>query len=231
VHGASEVSHGPRISEGTQYSTNWAGYAVPTSIGGVTDVIGTWVVPTIQPSNGKNYSSAWVGIDGDNSNSVEQIGTEQDYINGLRSYFAWYEMYPQYPVNLDKNRYPVYSGDTITAEVKYNAPNTPLNSFTLTLVDVTGNWSYTAPPQSYNPASRSSAEWIIEAPWMGTVLPLANFGTINFRNAKATINGIIDTVDNFNSDKIIMTTKGGVVKAVPSAFTGPGAFSVDWQHK
>ncbi len=229
AQGASAIYHAPRIAEGTSYSTNWAGYAKGTLPGAVTDVVGSWTVPAITPSNGKNYSSAWVGIDGYNSSTVEQIGTEQDYINGTWSYFAWYEMYPQYPVNFDKKKYPVAPQDKIDAEVKYSGGN-----FVLTLNDETQGWSTPPITQQASSAPRSSAEWIIEAPWMGTVLPLANFGTISFSGSQATIGGSNVTINNSNSDKIIMTTKGGIVKATPSNISTnptPGSFTVAWSHK
>ena len=58
-------------------STNWSGYAVQTKSGAVTAVAGSWTVPTVSGS-GTGYSAIWVGIDGYQSSTVEQIGTEQD---------------------------------------------------------------------------------------------------------------------------------------------------------
>ena len=67
------------------------------------------------------YSSTWIGLDGDSSNTVEQIGTEQDYINGKAVYYAWYEMYPKQPVKLDLVIEPC---DTITADVHFTGTDT-----------------------------------------------------------------------------------------------------------
>src|SRR4051812_35832181 len=73
----------------TAYSTNWSGYAAVTNLSSpapnsVTAVSGSWVVPTVTGSRqGSSYSSAWVGIDGFSDSTVEQIGTEQDVINGV----------------------------------------------------------------------------------------------------------------------------------------------------
>jgi hypothetical protein len=84
------------MKDGFSKSTNWAGYAVQTSgkkpsNDVVTDVKGSWKVPTVTAStDGKAYySSIWVGIDGYSSSSVEQIGTEQDAkADGTTAYYA-----------------------------------------------------------------------------------------------------------------------------------------------
>src|SRR5947209_7597600 len=82
--------HAPRIRErSTTNSSNWAGYAVTGS--DFTDIVATWQVPTVQSggtSDPSTYSAVWVGLDGDNSNSVEQCGTEQDYTKGQAQYSA-----------------------------------------------------------------------------------------------------------------------------------------------
>jgi hypothetical protein len=114
--------HAPRIRENsTANSSNWAGYAVSGS--DFQDVVATWQVPTVQAGDASHpgtYSAVWVGIDGDTSSSVEQCGTEQDYVNGVAQYAAWFEIYPsQFNVTLDPTVYPVAPGDFITAEVKY----------------------------------------------------------------------------------------------------------------
>ena len=48
-----------------------------------TDVKGSWIVPSVSGNTNQTaYSVTWIGIDGYSSNTVEQIGTEQDWING-----------------------------------------------------------------------------------------------------------------------------------------------------
>jgi hypothetical protein len=82
--------------------------------------------------------------------------------------------------------------------------------------------------------TNSSAEWIAEAPsscgFTCRVLPLANFGTMNFSNCTA--NGA--TIGSYGSSvwqEITMTTSGGTVKAQPSALNGSGnGFSDTWHH-
>lgn len=205
-------------------STNWSGYASTSSSGHFTDVKGSWTQPSATCSSGQTaYSSFWVGIDGDNSNSVEQTGTDADCSSGTPSYYAWYEMYPKYPVNLSKSSYPVRPGDHITGEVKYQGSG----SFLLTISNSTRGWSYHT-TQSYSKAARSSAEWIAEAPSSSSgVLPLADFGTVYFTSCTA--NGVAIS-SNPNVDKIVMVTSSGTVKAQPSSLSGGNAFSVAWKH-
>jgi hypothetical protein len=108
------------------YSTNWSGYVAETNFTNpaeksVTAVSGTWVVPTIYSSPQNSYCSLWVGIDGFSSSSVEQIGTEHDWINGAMQHYAWFEMYPgpSYLIN----GFPLNVGDVITATVNYTSNN------------------------------------------------------------------------------------------------------------
>ncbi len=224
---ASAPTYGPRIRNKDGTSTNWSGYAIETSLinprnNAVTDVVGSWVVPTVTCTNTNTYSSAWVGIDGYSDNSVEQTGTEQDCINGLPRYYAWYEMYPKpsYLVNLSIN-----VGDVMKAEVKF----LQRNKFQLILTDVTtGRYFLTV--QNSN-ANRQSAEWVMEAPWSGGTLPLANFGTVNFSGDSATLNGHTGTISDpmWQIDPITMTNSSGNPKATPSALSTDGsAFSVTW---
>src|SRR5215467_12494301 len=111
----------PRIRGKNGTSTNWSGYAVETSLaspqrGAVTDVKGQWTVPAVQCGSAQTYSSAWVGIDGYSSNSVEQTGTDSDCSNGSGVYYAWYEMYPHPSQRISMAINP---GNVISAEVAF----------------------------------------------------------------------------------------------------------------
>src|ERR1700753_2797792 len=110
-----------RITNST--STHWSGYAVTG--GTVKSVSSSWPEPTATCS-ATAYSSFWVGLDGDTSNTVEQTGTDADCSGRTPQYYAWYEMYPKYPVNLPNT---VKPGDQLTASVTTNGSG----SFTLTI--------------------------------------------------------------------------------------------------
>jgi len=212
----SSVRHGRmhRITNST--STNWSGYAVTGSR--FTSVSASWTQPTAKCS-GTAYSSFWVGLDGDTSNTVEQTGTDADCSGSTPQYYAWYEMYPKFPVNL---RGTVRPGDHLSASVTTDGSG----RFTLTITDSTQGWTNTTNARLKS-AKLASAEVIAEAPSSsGGVLPLANFGTVSFSGAKA--NGSLLTSSTPHLDPITMQS-GSTVKAQPSSISN-GAFSVTWKH-
>ena len=213
------ASHAPRHTFGRSTSTNWSGYSVAGA--GATHVIGTWTQPAVTCAAGENsWSSPWVGIDGDTSSTVEQIGTDSDCQSGTPTYYAWYEMYPKSLVTLSVA---VRPGDSFTGEVTAASSGT----FVLKLTDTTtGGWFQTT--QSSKRARRASAEWIMEGPSSGL---LSNFGSAPFSASSATIGGATGGVGSFaNAQPITMVTNQGVPRAVPSAVTGGTAFSVGWKH-
>ena len=199
-------------------STNWSGYATTGTT--YTDVKASWVQPTGTCTSATTYSSFWIGLDGDGTNSVEQTGSEVDCSRGKPSYYAWYEMYPAYPVNYSNT---VRPGDSFSAEVKVTG-----TSFAMTITDNTQGWTHTT-TKSSSSAKKGSAEWIAEAPSSSSgVLPLTNFGTVNF--SACTANGV-SISSNPHPDEIVMQTSGGTVKAQPSGLgSGGQSFSVTWKH-
>ncbi len=210
------VRHGApnhRITRST--STNWAGYSATG--GTFTSVSATWKQPAATCTSATAYSSFWVGLDGDGTNTVEQIGTDADCSGGKPVYYAWYEMYPKFPVNLSLTINP---GDTVSAKVTTNGNG----NFTLTIKDTTTGGSFTT-TQKLRRAKLGSAEVIAEAPSSGGVLPLANFGSVGF--SAATVNG--QPIGSFNPDRIDMVS-GTTTKATTSALSGGTAFSVKWNH-
>jgi hypothetical protein len=202
---------------GIQHSTsgNWAGYAATGRT--FTSVSASWVQPSVSCTSATTYSSFWVGIDGDGSNSVEQTGTEADCYGGRAEYSSWYEMYPAYPVNYSNT---VSPGDHFTASVSVSG-----TTYTLVLSDTTKGWTKTT-TKSQSGLSNASAEIIAEAPSSNTgVLPLAHFSTANFTNSQA--NG--QAIGNFSPDKINMAS-GSTTKATTSSLSGGTDFSVTWNH-
>src|SRR6476659_1235467 len=163
-----------RITRST--STDWAGYSATGST--FQSVSATWTQPSVSCTSTNAYSSFWVGLDGDGSNTVEQTGTDADCSSGKPVYYAWYEMYPRFPVNLSLAIRP---GDTISASVTTDGHG----NFTLTIRDTTTAKSFTT-TQRLKHARLASAEVIAEAPSSGGVLPLADFGSVGF--SAATVN-------------------------------------------
>jgi hypothetical protein len=214
AHGTRMLAPNHKISHST--STNWSGYSAIN--GHYTSVSANWTQPTASCTSQTTYSSFWVGLDGDGSSTVEQTGTSADCSGGSPQYYAWYEMYPKFPVNLS---IPIRPGDSMTGSVTTNGSG----RFTLTIHNNTrgGNFVTT---QTLKRARLASAEAIAEAPSSsGGVLPLTNFGTASF--SAVTVNGA--AIGSFNPDRIDMVS-GGVVKAQTSALSGGTSFSVAWKH-
>lgn len=217
------VSHGNRISETTATSTNWSGYAVTGPKDSVSYVAGTWTVPAAQCTSTNTWSSFWVGIDGFSSNSVEQLGTDTDCSSGVATYYAWREMYPKPSFQISGMT--INPGDVIFASVSFSGKNT----FTLYMKDQSTGASYTY--KSHAKVDRSSAEWIVEAPYSNGVLPLTNFGTAYFTTDSATISGTTAYINGFSSAstyQINMVTSSGALKDTTSSLSGNGDFSVSW---
>jgi hypothetical protein len=185
--------------------------------GSVSDVKGSWVVPAVSSATGTDgYSAFWVGIDGFNSHTVEQIGTESDYVDGSAQYYAWFEMYPHYPHDISMA---VSPGDQISAEVKY-AGN---DAFILSISDLTSGQSFQTTATAS--AARSSAEWIAEAPYGHGILPLADFGNVNFNQGNyVTINGVTSPFGSVAPlYQIVMADSSGNVMAQPSPISSDGS--------
>jgi hypothetical protein len=214
----SGVVRGPNVRLRLGTSLNWSGYAVDAAPGAnLTSVSGSWIQPSVTcgPQNG--FSAYWVGLDGDNTSTVEQLGTEADCVGGVAQYSSWYEMYPHrsFPATIA-----VVPGHTYHASVTYLGGG----NFQLTLADLTVPHS---PPftttQKLMQAKLASAEAIVEAPSNGSVLPLANFGTAHFSGV--TVQGA--TMTSPPAQPINMTNANGATKDQTSGLVG-GNFTVTW---
>lgn len=196
-------------------SSNWSGYSATG--GGFTTVTSTWTQPSVTCGSATTYSSFWVGLDGDGSNTVEQTGTEADCSGGHASYYAWFEMYPKYPLYLNVA---VHPGNSFTATVTASSQG----RYTLTLKNNSTGQTFATSQKGRG--ANYSAEAIAEAPSSRSgVLPLANFGTVNFSNTR--VNGL--PIGNFHPDPIAMAS-GSTIKAQPSGLSGGTSFSISWRH-
>jgi Peptidase A4 family len=213
------------IREGSASSLNWSGYAVTGAKGSVQDVWGSWTVPSVKCDSGTEYSSFWVGIDGFNSSTVEQIGTDADCHSGSPAYYAWFEFYPHPMFTI--NNLSVNPGDHMSARVQYAQ-----RQFTVTITNDTTGQSFGTSTR-VNSAQRSSAEWVAEAPSSaGGILPLADFITVSYSGDTATVGGTTKAIGGFgtaNFYEITMVDNSGNRKAVPSMLgSDNSSFSVEW---
>ncbi len=210
-----------------QQSQNWAGYIVQPSTGkSFSSVSGSWKQPTTTSSSGtdQGYSAFWVGLGGASgqSQSLEQVGTSADWVNGKAQYYAWYELVPSAQVKLNVAINP---GDQISGKVSVSG-----TTVTISLSDQTTGQSVTQSLQMSNPDA-SSAEWIAEAPSAAVqagvyqTLPLANFGTATFTGASATADGHTGSISdpNWSVAQVQLSPTGTVGDpAVGGSFTPAG---------
>jgi peptidase A4-like protein len=207
-----------RHGRNARTSGNWSGYAAHTRH--YRSVSASWVEPRGHCSGTRHkYSSFWVGLDGFKTPTVEQTGTEVDCKGGNPKYYAWFEMFPKFPVIFSNT---VRPGDHFHGSVTFNGGG----KFTLKLSDTTRGWTHTE-HKSLSSARRASAEVIVEAPSSSTgrILPLANFGTVHFSSAK--VNGT--KIGRHNPTKIIMQA-GTRRKDTVSRLSRGQNFSVTWRH-
>ena len=218
-------------------STNWSGYAATT--GTYTSVTASWTEPAGICTSGDQYAAFWVGLDGYSSSTVEQTGSEVDCVGKTAEYYAWYEAYPA--ASRDYSN-PVKAGDQFTATVTYlGASGRNGSEFALTITDTSEPWTKTT-DVTVNGAKRSSAEAIAEAPcctFSGGILPLTDFGTVNFTGstvtptsgsaeAMASAPGLseITMVDNARRDK---DTVSSLTPTSPPTSPASSAFSCTWK--
>jgi hypothetical protein len=215
-------------------SSNWSGYAAANNLANparnsVSQVFGSWIVPTIGALN-NTYCSIWVGIDGYSSPTVEQIGTSHNWLNGKQQNNAWFEMYPGGSFSI--NGFPLTPGDVISASVEYTGNNV----FTMRLYNDTQKVVANI-PTSYTisaTALRNSAEWIVEAPYLNGILPLSKFTTAYLWGCTANINGVSGPLNNsaWQNNSIEMLTGNGIPKAIPSTLIqDQESFFVTWNHQ
>jgi hypothetical protein len=222
--------------EFTASSSNWCGYVQASSLtapaaGAFSGVGGTWNVPSVVATAGQaaTYVAFWIGTDGGFDNTVEQLGTEQDVINGVVSAYAWFELYPGGAYEIVG--FPVNPNDSITATVTYQTGS----QYVMTIANNTRRVYYTV-PASYSRisnAQRSSAEWIAEAPYLNGILPLAHFSPVSFSNCYSIYKGITGPINACGSmsEPINMVGVGNRIKAQPSSLNSAGnAFSVAWSN-
>lgn len=214
----------PRISA----DLNWGGYAVATNFSNpqpvVTGVSGYWTVPQIDVSSTDTFSAIWVGIGGTFTNSLIQVGTEQDCTNGQVSYYAWYELLPLNSRTLMDMI--VSPGDRIAASVTMEDPL--LDSWSVDIHNLANNQSFHQSFIYY--ADQLSAEWIVERPTVnGQLSSLADFSQLTFLNCTAIVNGSTEKTGNLNFVQTLLQNRAGNPLVEISNITSDGSsFSVKY---
>lgn len=211
-------------------SYNWAGYAVSSGAGTVTQVTGSWTQPAVTCGKGTALAAFWIGIDGYSSNTVEQDGTLAQCHNGKAIYYSWWETYPANAVQEFAN---AHAGDKFNATVTYDSAN---QKFTMSITDITSGKTYTKVSKNSG-AEENSAECITERPAgadnASTLYALADFGKVSFSSCAATVSGVTRGIGSFSAVyEITMVSYQSVTRilARPSSLSKESAFTVTWKH-
>ena len=198
-------------------SENWGGYAVTTT--NVTGVSASWQVPQVtNPST--SDSSTWVGIGGMFSSSLIQAGTDQQIQHGHPFYYAWIELLPAAPQPL--TGIDILPGDTVSVTIT----NLQSDQWQIVFQNIDSKQSSTK-TVTYN-SCRCSAEWIEEVPSVkGQQTLLADFTSITFKNATATINSLSGQINTLKPRAIRMIDATGQVVLQPQVIHGDSFSVVD----
>ena len=213
VASAYAVLHGPARTS-VHSDQTWSGYAV-TQSGPYTSITGSWNIPTMNCSKGNGDASPWIGIDGWNNDTVEQIGIDLDCRGGKASFHPWVEMYPG-PSDYFKDT--VNAGDTLTASVSVAG-----SSWVLTESDPNTGWTKTFDETSSD--QLASAEAIVEDVGNGGAPPVPDFTKVSF--SQVTVNG----TELVSAGTVHKTTleRGSTELSKESRLKG-GNFSITWLH-
>jgi hypothetical protein len=205
----------------------WSGYAV-TASAPYSSASARWQVPSVaydvvpNPQPYEEAISQWIGIGGYGDATLIQLGSSGTvFTSGATSYGVWYELYPAGAVGLSN---PVRPGDIITASLQCTAACSPssVQTWQLSLTDTTAGWTWTESFQYQS--TMASAEWILEAPTVGSVVPLPDFDQATFNPVEA--NGLNPNL-SLAANGIIMQNPWGE-SSNPSNPVNGNSFSTCW---
>jgi hypothetical protein len=209
------------VPDGQDTSRNWSGYAATG--GRYTGIRGTWTVPQVAALNGASgVGATWVGIGGVNTRDLIQAGTQDSGSGRQNEYQAWIELLPAASKQVTLS---VVPGDSITVSIDEQGVGT--NTWQIVMTNNTSGKSYQS--TVHYASSRSSVEWIEEAPTgRNVILPIDNFGSVSFGEATATANGETVGLDQVGARPISLLNARRQPLAVPSAIGSDGrSFSVE----
>ena len=201
---ATTPSSSPPVVTATA-TTNWSGYGIDAK--GVTAIHAAWIVPTAIAPPTTGYAATWVGIGGQTTDDLIQAGTEQDIENGVPTYYAWVETLPDDTLGVSPRRLPARPGDLFAVTIT----NSGGNNWSIMLENRTTN-QHLSLTVTYA-SCKCSAEWIEEVPDLADVSDpaLANFGTVTFTEATATVAGVVHTAADLHPEPLTLNQHGKVV--------------------
>jgi hypothetical protein len=194
-------------------SSNWSGYVA--NGGTYTSVTGTWIVPQVG-STTTGADATWVGIGGVTGTDLIQAGTQATVTgDGAVTYSAWTEILPDFSRTTPLQ---VTAGDTVTVTITEQSSGVWL----IVMVNNTTSDSYEKTLRYAS--SRSSAEWVQEAPSTARgIVPLIDFGSVRFIAGSAVRDGVSLSLGALGATPVAMVNRAGQAIALPSMLGADGS--------
>jgi len=208
-----------------EHGSTWSGYVDQGAT--FTDVVATWIQPTLTCTVPTARASFWIGFDGFGNGTVEQVGTIGTCMGAGRPvvYRGWWEMVAS-SGNRGEEPIAVAPGDRIVASVRYRG-----GAYVLDVRDATSGAHFKVTKTCTVVCARSMAEWIVERPGSGKY-PLARYGTIGFTGAaaKAVAPVARGGISKFPATVRLTMEYKGTVLSVPGRLKSDGtAFRCHWR--
>src|SRR5687768_5884701 len=197
----------------TDTSSNWSGYVA--NGGTYTSVTGTWVVPHVGATT-TGADATWVGIGGVTGTDLIQAGTQATVTgDGSVTYSAWTEILPDYSRTAPLQ---VTAGDTVTVTITEQSSG-------LWLIVMQNNTTRDTYEKTLRyDSSRSSAEWVQEAPSTSRgIVPLSDFGSVRFSDGSAVRDGVTLDLAALGATPVAMVNRAGQLVALPSTLGADGS--------
>lgn len=197
----------------TDTSSNWSGYVA--NGGTYTSVTGTWIVPQVGATT-TGADATWVGIGGVTGTDLIQAGTQATVTgDGAVTYSSWTEILPDYSRTAPLQ---VTAGDSVTVTITEQTSGVWL----IVMRNNTTSDSYEKTLQYAS--SRSSAEWVQEAPSTSRgVVPLDDFGSVRFIAGSAVRDGRTLGLGALGATPVAMVNRAGQAVALPSTLGADGS--------
>lgn len=213
----------------TAKSTNWSGYVdTKASTGRYTKVSANWTLPKLACTSATagGFASAWVGIDGDGDNTVEQTGTRMICESSTKTeYVDWWEMYPG---GVELMHSTLKAGDKLTGSVTVSG-----TKYTLAITDHThssDSFSVTK-TCAKSTCTDATADWVVESHVVSNGVPFPDYGKVTFTKDSVTAGSKTGTISTFPHVAITAVDSSGKANATVSKLTNGGAtFSNIWQR-
>ena len=194
----------------------WTGYVLVGHEVGFRQVTADFKIPVVSCTASGSKASFWIGLDGYNNGTIEQVGISTNCDN-VPEYTAWFQMWPS-TINY---QFLVHPGDSIAMSVAYVSGH-----WALALKDLTDGQKFNVSEKcpSGKVCENMTAEAILEA---ASGSNLSSFNTTGFTEFQAVDStgaktGLVANGDLWGLAKVLMTGTNGQPLADLSTITDSG---------